>query len=344
MFAVFCVIAIAAAIFLHRNMENERISSDDYVQDERFANCIAVDGIDVSFAQGDDIDWNKVKRSGVDFVFIRAGFRGAESGKLNEDSEFIHNIEGAQAAGLMVGVYFYSQAVTPREARDEAQFVLALVKPYDIPLPLVIDYEIYPGGRLEKAYETGLLTPNYMNNVALEFCRTVEAKGYQSGVYANYYFLTNYLDGASLGELTDVWLAHYVDATDYPYGYRYWQCSGSEIVPGIAGEVDQDLWYLEVTPGNDGTASDSEDEDVSGRVSIATCDVELKNDTVVYIGYPVQTGVTVTRDGKRLTEGKDYLVNYAKNTAPGTGYVIVTGIGSYSGRQVKSFEVRELWK
>lgn len=337
-----CVAAIATVVLLHRNMEHERISSEGYFHDERFADCLVVDGIDVSFAQGEDIDWDKVKQSGVDFVFIRAGFRGAESGKLNEDSEFIRNIEGAQDAGLMVGVYFYSQAVTAREAREEAQFVLALVEPYDITLPLVMDYEVYPGGRLEKAYETGLLTPTFMNNVAMEFCRTVEAKGYQSAVYANYYFLTTYLDGASLGGSTDVWLAHYTDATDYPEAYRFWQCSGAETVPGIPGEVDKDFWYLDLTPEADGTASVA--ADLSGRTSVGTCAVTLKKTKITYYGKPVRPGVTVTLDGKRLSEGRDYLVSYVKNTEPGTGYVVVTGIGNYTGRQVQSFEIGELWK
>lgn len=93
-------------------------------------------GIDVSTYQG-KIDWTAVKNAGVDFVFIRAGFRGwGSAGSLRTDAYFKQNIEGATAAGLDCGVYFFSQAINTKEAVEEAQYVLNLVKTIVSPIPL----------------------------------------------------------------------------------------------------------------------------------------------------------------------------------------------------------------
>ena len=93
-------------------------------------------GIDVSEFQGGDIDWKQVKDSGIEFVIVRVGYRAyGESGELVKDAMFEQNIEGALEAGLEVGVYFFSQAITPGEAVEEAEFVLDLIRPYKINRP-----------------------------------------------------------------------------------------------------------------------------------------------------------------------------------------------------------------
>ena len=100
-------------------------------------------GIDVSVYQG-DIDWDKVKASGVDYVIIRCGFRGYVTGSVNEDANFKRNIEGAKKAGLQVGVYFFSQALTVDEALEEAEFCIELLDGCELEYPVFYDWEVDP--------------------------------------------------------------------------------------------------------------------------------------------------------------------------------------------------------
>lgn len=315
----------------------ERIEDEGFTHADRFSEYIPIDGIDVSYAQG-NIDWKKVKKSGVDFVFIRAGFRSIEDGKLHTDETFAANMEGADKAGLMVGAYFYSQAVNAKEAAKEAEYVLKLIEPYRLTLPVVMDYEFYPDGRLEKAYYKKEFSQEHMNKVAKSFCDTVEKEGYESMVYANYDFLVHYLDGESLGERTGIWLAHYNSSTSYPYHYRFWQCTDSSRVPGIETNVDKDFWYLKP----DGLIRSSS-RNLSSRSSLSGCVATLNDHSSKYIGLNVEPGVTVTKDGKALKEGKDYTLSYVRNTAPGTGYAVVTGIGDYRDTVTVSFKIKKFF-
>lgn len=193
-------------------------------------------GIDVSYYQY-NIDWNKVKKAGVKFVIIRIGYRGyGSAGTLVTDTKFHENIKGAQNAGLDVGAYFYSQATTSAEAKQEAQYCINELKGYKLDLPVYYDLEYaydgttgLPTGRfydakLTKAQKTALCT---------SFCDTMIAAGYYSGVYTYYSMLLNDLDSVALAKKYPVWLAHYTDETDYPNTYDMWQYSGSGKVDGI---------------------------------------------------------------------------------------------------------------
>lgn len=215
--------------------ENAGISHD-----ERFDAAKIRYGIDVSYYQG-DIDWNAVKSSGVEFVFIRVGYRGLTTGSLNNDSKFTDYMQGALAADLKVGVYFFSQAITPAEAEEEANFVLARIAGYNLSLPVVIDYEYggSDGGRIYNAH----LTKEQATSVCAAFCQKVLLSGYTPMVYANKNMLENNLDGAFLGEVYNVWLAHYTDKTSYANKYSYWQYTSDGYVPGISTRVDMDVWY-----------------------------------------------------------------------------------------------------
>ena len=127
-----------------------KLSDEGFTHNKRFADCLVIQGIDVSEHQN-KIHWKKVKSSGADFVFVRAAYRKAKTGELAEDANFRKNIKAANKAGIMVGAYIYSQAVNTKEAEEEAAYLVKLVKRYDIDLPLVIDYELYDGGRLQQA-------------------------------------------------------------------------------------------------------------------------------------------------------------------------------------------------
>lgn len=196
-------------------------------------------GIDVSEFQGEDIDWKQVKDSGIEFVIIRAGYRAyGETGELVQDAMFEQNIEGALEAGLDVGVYFFSQAVTPGEAVEEAEFVLDLIRPYEITGPVVNDTEEIKGDTARTDDNTRQEFTNYCK----VFCDTVEHAGYDSMIYANMKWMAFTLD---MEELTDYdfWYADYHELPQNPYYYTIWQYSETGEVPGINANVDLNIWF-----------------------------------------------------------------------------------------------------
>lgn len=196
-------------------------------------------GIDVSEFQGGDIDWKQVKDSGIEFVIVRVGYRAyGESGELVKDDMFEQNIEGALDAGLEVGVYFFSQAITPGEAVEEAEFVLDLIRPYKITGPVVYDTEEIKGDTARTDGNTRQEFTNYCK----VFCDTVEHAGYDSMIYANMKWMAFTLD---MEELTDYdfWYADYHELPQNPYDYAIWQYSETGAVPGINANVDLNIWF-----------------------------------------------------------------------------------------------------
>lgn len=199
-------------------------------------------GVDVSTFQS-DIDWQKAADAGIDFAIIRIGFRGyGSAGKLMEDEKFQANIEGAKAAGLDVGVYFFTQAITEEEAVEEANFVLDTLDGAELTAPVYIDIEdiTYDSGRMDNA---NLTRDQYTANCDA-FCRTIEEAGYRAGIYANMNWLHNFLDHEYLQEKYEIWLAHYTQSTSYEGEYSSWQYSSEGSVPGIPSTyVDRDVHY-----------------------------------------------------------------------------------------------------
>ena len=153
-------------------------------------------------------------------------------------------MDGAKAAGLQVGVYIFSQAITVAEAEEEADYIIDMVQGYDIDLPLVFDLEHYAGGRFSNAG----LSARTITDMCLAFCARIEAAGYDSMVYSNPMTLYNDIYEEELGRL---WLAHYTFETTYTeHEYEYWQCTSSGIIPGIDGRVDMDFWFRPNHPEN----------------------------------------------------------------------------------------------
>ena len=192
-------------------------------------------GIDVSKWNG-AIDWNEVKKSGVGYVIIRCGYRGSSAGSLIEDPRFAANIKGATAAGLKVGVYFFTQAIDEREAVEEASMVLELVKNYTISYPIFLDVES-SGGRADNI-DRGVRTA-----VCKAFCQTIQNAGYTAGIYANKNWLENKIDAAALSGYK-IWLAQYAGKPTYTGRYDMWQYRSDGSVGGIKGNVDMNLSYL----------------------------------------------------------------------------------------------------
>ena len=208
--------------------------------DKRFEGFDIEDGIDVSKWNG-DITWSTVAKT-QDFVFIRAAYRGTETGKMAIDPTFKENMREAIASGLQVGVYVFSQAITTAEAREEARYILNLVKGYSFDLPIVFDYEFTAGGRLQEA---DLSRTEHTNNCKA-FCDEIEKSGYTPMLYANLDMLTNYINGKEIDKSGyEVWFARYNSYAGYEGNYNYWQYSSTGKVNGISGNVDMNYHYVE---------------------------------------------------------------------------------------------------
>ena len=192
-------------------------------------------GIDVSKWNG-SIDWNAVKNSGVSYVIIRVGYRGSSQGALIEDPKFKTNIKGATAAGLKVGVYFFTQAVDEVEAVQEASMVLDRISGYKISYPVFLDVE-GSGGRGDK------IDSATRTAVCKAFCNTIQNAGYTAGVYANKTWLSQKMDASALSAYK-IWLAQYAAAPTYTGRYDLWQYKSNGKVSGISGNVDLNLSYL----------------------------------------------------------------------------------------------------
>ncbi|WP_300763952.1 glycoside hydrolase family 25 protein [uncultured Oscillibacter sp.] len=194
-------------------------------------------GIDVSTHQK-DVDWRAVAADGVDFAMLRLGHRGYTEGGLFLDQTFEKNLRGALDAGLEVGVYFFSQAITPEEAEEEADYVLEVLNGQELTFPVAFDWEAITG---DEARTDGL-DGETLTRCAAAFCKRIEDAGYRPAVYFNQ--TQGYLR-YDLRDLTDyeLWLAEYGGSPDFYYHFDLWQYSHTGRVDGIQGDVDMDLAF-----------------------------------------------------------------------------------------------------
>lgn len=192
-------------------------------------------GIDVSKWNG-NINWTAVKNSGVSYAIIRCGYRGASTGVLVEDPYYRTNVSGANNAGIKVGIYFFSQAISEAEAVEEASMCLSLANGRGITMPIFIDVESATNGRANS------LSTAQRTAVVSAFCRTIQNGGYTAGVYANKTWLTSYIDTSQLGAYK-IWLAQYAEKPTYSGRYNYWQYTSKGSINGISGHVDLDIKY-----------------------------------------------------------------------------------------------------
>ena len=186
-------------------------------------------GIDVSKYQG-NIDWSKVKSDGIEFAMVRLGF-----GFSTLDPYFEANVAGAQEQGIKVGAYHYSYALSPDDARREADFVLLMLKNYRLEFPVAIDIEDASQAALGK---------DTLTNIVTAFCEKIEAAGWWAMIYASTDWLTNKLD---LNKLTRfaIWRAHWTTASIYSLGEGIWQYANNGSVNGIKGNVDMNIAYTD---------------------------------------------------------------------------------------------------
>ena len=204
----------------------------------------SVHGVDVSSYQG-KVSWDKVASDNIEFAIIRAGFRGYETGVNKIDSYCEDNIKGAKAAGLDVGLYFFSQAITVSEAAEEASILIDLAKKYNVTMPLAIDVELIG----ESTARADGLTAAQRTTIVKAFCETVKNAGFEPMVYTGQKFYSQGLIGS---ELTDykLWIARYpADAKLYETPnisakYLIWQYASDGKVSGIKGNVDMNSMII----------------------------------------------------------------------------------------------------
>lgn len=196
-------------------------------------------GIDVSQHQG-NINWEKVKEAGVDYAIIRVGIRGYGSGKLVLDEQFENNIKGAITNDIQVGVYFFSQATSEEEIREEVDFVLEAIAPYKIEYPVAIDIE-----KVEDSKARGnLISKEDRTNYTDIFCKEIKDAGYTPMIYGNLFSLFNMLDITKLQDYK-TWFAFYDSYLYYPYQVDTWQYTESLSIPGISTKVDGNITFVE---------------------------------------------------------------------------------------------------
>lgn len=206
----------------------------------QFDNGSAKLGIDVS-KWNQEIDWEAVKEAGIEFAIIRCGYRGASTGALVIDPRYKDNIEGAIEAGIPVGVYFFTQARDEVEAVEEASMVIRLIEDYDVDYPVFLDSESTGGrGRADA------LDADERTRAHRAFLQTIQAAGYETGVYASRNWLKDRIDMTRLSDYR-IWLAEYADVPTYDeYYYHMWQYTSKGTVDGISTNVDLNLCYMNI--------------------------------------------------------------------------------------------------
>ena len=198
-------------------------------------------GIDVSY-HNKGINWPAVKAQGIDFAIIRVGYRGWESGLLWEDDRFVQNLRGAKGAGIDVGVYVYSTAVNPIEARQEADLIVGSLCGMKLEYPVYFDTEQsgdYPLGRADRICKANRAP------IIQAFCSRIRDAGYTPGIYSGLNYLKNHVAHSIYAPYT-TWLANYTRYNrlpDFPYEYDMWQFTDAGYVNGIRGIVDMNVIY-----------------------------------------------------------------------------------------------------
>jgi len=198
-----------------------------------YKNDNTIIGIDVSKWQG-DIDYEKIKQEGVEFVFIKLGGQDGINGDYYLDPKFERNIEGFKKVGIPVGLYFYSYDNNIESANKSALWVIDKIKNYKIDLPIAFDFESW--SILNKFH----MSRNTLTKTFESFANTLKKHGYDSMLYSSKYYLENMWMKTSY----PIWLAHYVQKTDYKENFKCWQRTSLAKISGITtNTVDFDICY-----------------------------------------------------------------------------------------------------
>ena len=210
---------------------NPRVNFTDFVDYYCYDNVSY--GIDVSAWQT-NVDYEKVKAQGCEFVIMRMGYY---YGEIVMDDYYRQNMENATAAGLDVGVYFYTTANTEDEAREQARWIVEQLDGRELDYPVAFDWEEW--GQFQQYG----MNSHDLNEIFEAFCDELEKNGYTGMLYSSKNFLNNFWTNKNN---RPVWLAHYVDETDYDGQFAIWQASAYGRMDGIEGDVDMNIRINEV--------------------------------------------------------------------------------------------------
>ncbi|MBD5522520.1 MAG: hypothetical protein HDR03_15075 [Lachnospiraceae bacterium] len=217
--------------------DNFVVNEDELLEYYEGDNIISHKGIDVSKYQ-EKIDWKKVAQDDVEYAFIRLGIRGYTEGEIKKDDTFNNNIEGALKNNIDVGVYFFSQATSVEEAKEEAEFVLNEIEPYNVTYPVVLDVEAV---NVDNA-RTEDVTKEERTEYCIAFCDMIKNAGYTPMIYGNLKTFMMLLDIEQLEDY-DKWFAQYDTELYYPYDFKVWQYTDKGKVNGISTDVDMNISF-----------------------------------------------------------------------------------------------------
>ena len=322
-------------------MQSKKVSlavdSSHLKHNSKFDNFIVENGVDISHHNG-IVDWKKVKDDNVDFAIIRMAYRGyGSTGKLRADDNAIENLVNARAAGLKVGVYIFSQAINVEEAEEEADYILKMIKGYNVDLPVVLDYEYTAGdaGRLQKAKNKGM-TDRQRTDVCLAFCKKVEEAGYDAMVYANRSMLKDDLYADEIDAEYEIWLAEWGKKAYYDNDYTYWQYTSDGTVDGVPSQrVDLNVRYTEA-PFKIASCTDSTVtmewrpiDGAEGYVIFRKHEEDTVYSKIAYIDDP--TAISYTDTGLDTNTVYSYFVRYYKTDENGVQTIYKSGYPAQKG-------------
>lgn len=204
-------------------------------EDDNYTSSI---GIDIS-EHNLSVDFDKVKQEGIEFIYIRLGWRGYTEGGIYLDTKYNEFIKEAKDKGFKVGVYFFSQAISTDEAKEEAQFVLDTLNNTELDLPIVYDFENITGDEAR----TDSLTKEEITNNALAFFEIIKESNLDVMLYGNKYLLDNFYDMDKLKDYK-LWYAQYHDEPETEYEFSIWQYSDSASIDGIEKETDLNIMMI----------------------------------------------------------------------------------------------------
>ena len=295
---------------------------DTYYHNGRFTGNVIVNGVDASYWQHKNCNWNSAKAAGVDYAILRVTYTGGikKTLTMDIDSKFETHFRQAKAAGVMTGVYVFSQAKNATEAVQEATYAINRLKalgigPKDLELPVYMDYEFY-GGRAGRLYG---IKKTAATNAAVAFCNTIKAAGYTPGIYASTSFFTSYIETSLLAPDVDIWCAQYYKRNTSSTNFTKWQYSSSAKIDGMLnlsgtkGSTDVNFWYL-----NRNNAASAVVTKITGKTVLSVADARAPK-------FRLYNGSTLLR------EGVDYIVGGIRNNAAGSGFAYIKGIGAYGG-------------
>ena len=303
-------------------------TKSSYLHNGRFDGNLIVHGVDVSYYQAVGSDWNKAKKNKCDYSIMRVTYTTYGSGSLNIDSKFATHYKKAKAAGVMAGVYVFSQAKNAGEARKEAQYAVnrlkALgIKPKDLELPIYMDYEFAGRSRGRNRGRLYGITRKKAIESVNAFADVIRANGYDPGVYANTSFFNKYLaNGNGLSSDIDLWCAQYYNRNESPSLYTKWQYTSKAKVKGVKfystnkiGSTDADFWYL------------------NRKTNPKPITQIYGNTNLNYTGKAVRPVLEIYAGKTLLKEGTDYIVGGINNVDKSSSgaFAYVKGIGKYGG-------------